>query len=123
MSDEPNQPGEKSPRLRDLPRADGAVPISDPGIWNRADRPFVVGLIGWLCAGIGYFSFFLRGAQLPSYFMDMKWLNPAWQPMQLTRWQFMGNVSILIAEMLVALLAIAGGLGALKLKEWARRAL
>ena len=113
-------------RLRDLPRAQAATLHPRPapqGIWNRPDRPFVVGVLGWVCAAIGYVSFFLKGSQLPSYFIDMKWLNPAWKPMPLTRYQFLANITLLLAEMALALLAIAGGLGCLKLREWARRTL
>src|SRR4051794_32301496 len=33
----------------------------------RTRRPRIVGFVGWICAGIGYASFFLKGSQLPSY--------------------------------------------------------
>lgn len=124
MSDQPTNPPPS--RLRDLPRTQGAVlhQTGDYGMWNRPDRPLVVGVIGWICAAIGYFTFFLKGSQLPAAIgMDMSWLTPGYKPMPLTRFQFMANISILLVDMAIGLMAIAGGLGVLRLREWARRTL
>lgn len=115
--------------LRTRKRADlppefaGAVAPRHTGIWNRPDRPRIVGIIGWVCAAIGYLSFVIKLAQMPSFFFPdlMKAFNPNYVLPPYTRGQFLGSVLILLAEALIGLLAIAGGLGSLKLREWGRR--
>lgn len=113
-----------NPRLQHL---SPATPIDDRDADRpRRRRPKIVGIVGWVCAGIGYASFFLKGSQLPSYFaQDMlkKYVNPDWKPPALSRGQFSIAVSILFAEMFVALICMSGGLGALKMREWGRRLL
>lgn len=94
------------------------------GIWYRPDRPRIVGMAAWICVAIGYLGFLLKGSQLPSLFMkDMTWLNPNWKPMPFSREQFAIVVLILIAEMILSLVCIAGAMGALRMKHWGRRTL
>ena len=108
-----------SNRLKDLP----PTTTVDYQAGSRNRRPKIIGFVGWVCAGIGYMSFVLKGAQLPSYFMDMRWLNPNFVPPPYSRGQFTIAVSILLAEMLLGLVSIAAGLGSLKLREWGRKLL
>ena len=109
-------------RIKDLPPT---TPL-DYQASTRRHRPKIIGFVGWITAGIGYLSFVLKGAQLPSYFFP-EWvksaINPAWTPPPYSRGQFAIAVSILLAELLLALVAVAGGLGSLKLREWGRRLL
>jgi len=111
-------------RLRDLPPSLHA-PAASAGIWNRPDRPKIVGIVGWVTAAIGYVSFILKLSQLPVFFFPehMKVFNPNFVLPPYTRGQFAGSVLLLMAEAIVGLIAIAGGLGSLKLREWGRRAI
>lgn len=121
---EPNEPEVPvtTRRLRDLPPS-LQTPAAHAGIWNRPDRPKIVGIVGWVTAGLGYLNFVIKGGFLFHYFSDMKWLNPNYVPRVLTRGQFAAEVSLTLADMAIGLLAIAAGLGALKLREWGRRSL
>jgi hypothetical protein len=118
------------PRSNDLPPdvplpSAAGLPPENYGIWYRSDRPRVVGIIGWVCAAIGYGAFVLKAPQLLIYFWPsiLKSVNADWVPMQLSRGQFAASVFILLAELALALFTIAAGLGALKMKEWGRRSL
>lgn len=111
-------------RLRDLPPAEyPPIRATHDGIWNRPDRPKLVGIVGWICAAVGYLAFILKGGTLVRYFSDMKWLNPNYVAPVLTRNQYAAEVFLVLADMAVGLLAIAAGLGALKVREWGRRLL
>jgi hypothetical protein len=108
-------------RFEDLP------PVSplEEGAPARRRRPKIVGFIGWICAGLGYASFILKGSQLPSLLVPekMKWMNPDWKPPPFSHGQFTIAVFILLAEMFVGLICMSGGLGCLKLREWGRKLL
>lgn len=107
----------RSDPVADLPLV-SSLPLDAAG---HLRRPKIVGFIGWICAGLGYVGFVVKGGMLPSYFMDMKWLNPEWRPMPYSRGQFATAVTIHLLDMAYALVAIAAGLGTLKLREWGRR--
>lgn len=109
-------------RIEELPPS---TPI-DFDATPRRRRPKIVGLIGWICAGLGYASFILKGAQLPSYFfpeMLQKYVNAQWHPPHLSRGQFTIAVFVLFAEIAVGLICMSGALGALKMREWGRKLL
>ena len=122
MPDVPDDIPLRTTRLRDLPPELAPAAI-EYGLWNRPDRPKVVGIIGWVSAAVGYLAFVFKASQLPSHFMDMTWLNPDFKPPPYSREQFAGIVFLLIAEMLLGLACIAGALGTLKMREWGRRLL
>ena len=122
---EPHDPPHDLPvttrRLRDLPPS--LAPARHDGLWNRPDRPKIVGILGWITVAIGYLSFILKGGGSIRYFSDMKWLDPGYVAPVLTRNQYAAEVSLVLAELAIGLLAIAAGLGTLKLREWGRRLL
>lgn len=107
-------------RLDHLPPA---TPLDYAAAAPRRRRPKIVGFIGWVCAGLGYASFIMKGSQLPSYFIPdkLKWMNPDWKPPQLSRGDFTIAVSFLLIEMLVGLVCMSAGIGCLKMREWGRR--
>lgn len=106
-------------RFEDLPPV-SPLEESTPA---RQRRPKAVGFIGWICAGLGYASFIMKGSQLPSYFFPdkMKWINPEWKPPPFSHGQFTIAVLILFSEMFIGLICMSGGLGCLKLREWGRK--
>jgi hypothetical protein len=98
-------------------------PTATHSIWFQPDRPKIVAMLGFLCLAIGYVGFVMKGAQLPSLFSDMKWLNPDYKPIPYNRVQYSIAALLLLSSMLLSLIAIAGAIGTLKLRHWGRRTL
>lgn len=110
-------------RARDsLPPAVSFAPKAY-GIWFNPSRPKIVAFFGFVCLAIGYVGFVMKGAGLPALFMDMKWLNPNYKPIPYNRVQFTVTVFIVLIDLLIHLVCIAGAIGTLKMRHWGRKTL
>ena len=93
-------------------------------VWRNPNRPWQLSLIGYFCVVVGYIGIVWKIPSNSSLFISTEFLkkvNPSFIEPKYTSIEYVYSLATVLLGTLVSIIALAGGIGVLKLRPWGRK--
>ncbi|HQY89453.1 MAG TPA: hypothetical protein PK402_12445 [Tepidisphaeraceae bacterium] len=93
-------------------------------VWRNPNRPWQLSLIGYFCVIVGYFGVILKIPTSAPLFVSTEFLrkfNPSFPEQHYGAVEYVYALTTVLVGTIVSFIAIAGGIGVLKLRAWGRK--
>lgn len=95
-------------------------------VWRNPNRPWQLSLIGYFCVVVGYIGIVWKIPSNSKLFLSADFLrkvNPSYVDVPYSAFEYVFVLSMVLIGTIVSLVALAGGIGVLKMREWGRKAI
>lgn len=94
-------------------------------VWRNPNRPWQLSLIGYFCVVIGYIGILWKIPSNSNLFLNadlLRKVNPNYVDIPYSAFEYVFVLSMVLIGTVVSFIALAGGIGTLKLRAWGRKA-